>query len=144
MYHSRMSDKKHDLVFDLLAAASRIERRLDASLSNVKGISFSEYFLLKQLAARHDGAATRVDLANSVRLTPSAVTRALKPLEKLGFVTTRKGVRDARQSIAKLTKAGEGLLSDSDSLVRDEISALPLPRSVPAEFAGFVSAIAES
>jgi len=40
-----------------------------------------------------------VDLAAAVGLTPSAVTRALRPLEKLGCVATQKSERDARRSL---------------------------------------------
>lgn len=133
MYIASMSLRKTQFVFALLGAASGIENRLNRVLSNVKGISFTEYFLLEQLKVVHHGAATRVDLARAVHLTPSAVTRALKPLEKIGYVVTEKGARDARQSVATLTTAGEELLRDSNSLVHDEIASLSVPRSVRAE-----------
>ncbi len=126
MYYERMSVKSIDLVFALLAAANGVEGRLNRVLSNVKGVSFTEYFLLKQLQNCHKGSATRVELASAVHLTPSAVTRALKPLEKIGYVSTEKGQRDARQSIASLTDAGNALLDDAHRLVQDEIALLPL------------------
>jgi len=122
-----MSQKKTDLVFALLAASSKIERRFDRVLSGIRGVSFTEYFLLKRLNEHPNRAATRVDLAASVHLTPSAVTRALKPLEKTGYVVSEKSQRDARQSIATLTAAGVELLDDADSLISDEISSLSLP-----------------
>jgi len=124
MYHASNMNKHNDLVFALLAAASGIERRFNGVLSNVKGVSFTEYCLLKQLHQCHKGSATRVDLAAAVHLSPSAVTRALKPLEKIGYVVTHKGERDARQSIASLTPAGDALLEDANQLVNDEIDAL--------------------
>ena len=128
-----MSIKNTQFVFALLDAANSIESRLNRVLANVRGISFTEYSLLKQLQDLHNGAATRVDLARSVNLTPSAVTRALKPLEKLCYVSTQKGERDARQSVARLTSGGEELLRDANSLVLDEIAALPIPKSVRTE-----------
>ena len=103
-------DRKSHLVFTLLAAASKIERRFDRVLSGIRGVSFTEYFLLKRLSEQHNHSATRVDLAAAVHLTPSAVTRALKPLEKTGYVISEKSERDARQTIARLTSAGEELL----------------------------------
>jgi len=121
--------KKAELVFTLLAASSKIERRFDRVLSGIRGVSFTEYFLLKRLKEQPNHSATRVDLAAAVHLTPSAVTRALKPLEKTGYVVSQKSDRDARQSIASLTKAGEELLSDADSLIADEISVFSLPAS---------------
>lgn len=128
-----MNQRKTEFVFTLLAASNRIEGRLNRVLSNVRGISFTEYFLLKQLKNFHNSAAMRVELARAVNLTPSAVTRALRPLEKMGYVSTLKGQRDARQSIASLTPAGVELVSDADSLVNDEIAEFSLPGTFKTE-----------
>lgn len=128
-----MNIRNTQFVFALLSAANGIEGRLNRVLSNVKGVSFTEYYLLEQLKDLHNGAATRVDLARAVNLTPSAVTRALKPLEKIGYVTTQKGERDARQSLATLTAAGEELLKDANNLVLDEIASMSIPHTVRAE-----------
>ena len=68
----------------------------------------------------------RVDLAESVGLTASAVTRALRPLEKNGVVATEKHDRDARCSLAKLTPAGAELLRDAESVVADGLEAIPM------------------
>ena len=114
-------------IFQLLKVATRIERRLDRALSATKGVSFTEFHLLKELQDKHNGAATRVDLANASGLTASAITRALKPLEKIGFVVTEKSEHDARRSIARLTSAGNELLSDASRIVEDEIALLNLP-----------------
>ncbi|MEQ8861479.1 MAG: MarR family winged helix-turn-helix transcriptional regulator [Pseudomonadales bacterium] len=118
----------HALVFGLLDAANRIELLLNRTLSNTRGISFREYHLLRELSGFHRAAATRVDLAAAVGLTPSAVTRALKPLEKLGYVTTQKSDRDARRSLAELTAGGRELLADAQLAVDDVIAGLDLER----------------
>ena len=122
-----------EFVFTLLKTASRIERRLDRALSCTKGVSFTEYHLLNELQNKYSGAATRVDLADAVGLTPSAITRALKPLEKIGLVVTQKSERDARRSLAKLTTIGSELLKDADQIVLDEIKLLNLPASGTSE-----------
>jgi len=122
MNQPNAQQKKAELVFTLLAASSKIERRFDRVLSGIRGVSFTEYFLLKRLKDQPNHSATRVDLAAAVHLTPSAVTRALKPLEKTGFVVSQKSERDARQSIARLMR-------DADSLIADEISVFSLPAS---------------
>lgn len=139
MYIARMNIRNTQFVFALLGAANSIEGRLNRVLSNVKGISFTEYFLLEQLKDFHNGSATRVDLARAVHLSPSAVTRALKPLEKIGYINTVKGERDARQSVAMLTTAGEELLRDSNALVLDEIASLPIPRALRTELTGVLN-----
>lgn len=121
----------------LLDSARLLERRLSVALANIRGISYSEYRLLKSLQDKHAGRATRVDLAAAVRLTPSAITRALMPLEKLGYVTTQKSARDARRSLAILTPAGERLLQDAQSVVDDVLRGLPLAQLRAAELVTF-------
>jgi len=109
-----------------LRTASDLERRFERSLSSTRGLSFSEYQLLRELAGTFRGAAARVDLAQAVGLTPSAVTRALKPLEKLGYVTTERDDRDARRSVATITMGGEQLLDDANGVFRDGVRELNL------------------
>ena len=118
------------VVFTLLGAADRITTRLDRSLADVKGISFSEYQLLAALHAQPRSSATRVELARLVGRSPSGVTRALKPLEKLGFVATVKDGRDARRSLATLTPDGVELTSDAAGVVADVIADVTAGTSV--------------
>ena len=120
---NQISDVQQQLL-DLVDDAGRIERRLDRSLGAITGISFSEYRILHSLRAQPEGAASRVDLSESVGLTPSAVTRALKPLEARGFVQTRKNTRDARQALATLTAAGFELVDDAVGVVNDHAPEL--------------------
>ncbi len=113
-----------DMALGLVDAAASITRKLNGGLSMIKGISFSEYQLLAALQERPKSTATRVDLAAAVGLTPSGVTRALKPLEKIGYVETIKDGRDARKSLAALTKEGEELVSDANGVVNDTLEQL--------------------
>lgn len=113
-------------IIQLLETAARLERRLDRALSCTRGVSYSEYRLLGALADASPGGMPRIALAESVGLTASAVTRALKPLEKMGFVTAEKSERDARQSRAILTAAGQELLQDARGIMRDALRELPI------------------
>lgn len=112
------------LALSIAAAWNRMERRLDSSLGAIRGISFAEYRLLQALADSPAAQASRVDLAHAVGLTPSGVTRALRPMEKLGVVSTLKSKRDARLAIAALTPAGREILNDANSVVHDTVSAI--------------------
>lgn len=136
------NERDNEFVFALLDSAARIQRRLDGSLSNARGISFSEYRLLLALSSFHNASAMRVELAGAVGLTPSAVTRALKPLEKLGYVTTEKSDRDARRALARLTRGGEELLSDATLIVNDVIASLALERADHEQWVRLLDAIA--
>jgi DNA-binding MarR family transcriptional regulator len=116
--------KARTLALTFASAWSRIERQLDNSLGAIRGISLAEYRLLQALGNAPNAQASRVDLAQAVGLTPSGVTRALRPMEKLGIVSTVKSKRDARLAIAALTPAGRDLLSDASAVVDDAMKAV--------------------
>ena len=112
------------LALAFAAAWSRLERRLDNSLGSLRGISLAEYRLLRAMGDAPSSQASRVDLAQKVGLTPSGVTRALRPMEKLGIVSTLKSKRDARLAIAALTPAGRQLLDDASGVVDDSMQTM--------------------
>ena len=112
------------LALAIAATWNRVERRLDSSLGAIRGISLAEYRLLRALGDSPGAQASRVELAEAVGLTPSGVTRALRPMEKLGIVSTVKSKRDARLAIAALTPAGRNLLSDASGVVDDTMKTL--------------------
>lgn len=109
----------------VLDTAAALERGMDGALSFSRGVTFSEYRLLRTLQDAERGL-TRVALANLLSVSPSGVTRALKPLEKLGYVTTVKNERDARQSLAMLTEGGRELLSDVRGVLNDYLNGLDI------------------
>lgn len=111
------------LALSMASAWTALEKRLDHSLGAIRGISFSEYRLLRALADSPNARASRVDLAGAVGLTPSGVTRALRPMEKLAIVSTVRSKRDARLAIAALTPAGRELVDDASRVVDDTMKA---------------------
>jgi len=106
------------------AAWNRVEKRLDSSLGAIRGISLAEYRLLRALSEAPSSWASRVDLAHTIGLTPSGVTRALRPLEKLGLISTAKSKRDARLALASLTPAGQELVEDASAVVNDQMKII--------------------
>jgi len=111
--------KEQSLALAFASAWGRIEKHLDHSLGAIRGISLAEYRLLHALGSAPNAQASRVDLAQTVGLTPSGITRALRPMEKLGVVSTLKSKRDARLAIAALTPAGREVLGDASNVVDD-------------------------
>jgi len=89
-----------------LRAHSAITRRLNVDLQNGHGLTLSDYEVLLRLAGAEGGMMRRVDLAGSVLLTASGITRLLDGLERAGFVEKASCRTDARVSYAKLTDAG--------------------------------------
>lgn len=55
----------------------------------------------------------RIDLAESIGLSASGVTRLLMPMQKIGLVQKEANPRDARVSLVKLTKSGKKIYVDS-------------------------------
>ena len=115
---------EQQLSLSFAASWHRLEKRLDSNLGAIRGISLAEYRLLRALADAPGKWASRVDLAQSVGLTPSGVTRALRPMEKLGYISTAKSKRDARLALAILTPAGKELVENASAVVNDTMKSI--------------------
>ena len=96
-----------------LRAHAAITRQLNADLLNAHGLTLSDYEVLLRLSNAELGMMRRVDLAQSVLLTASGITRLLDGLERAGFVEKASCASDARVSYAKLTAAGRRKLADA-------------------------------
>ena len=131
--------REQSLSLAFAASWNRVEKRLDSSLGAIRGISFAEYRLLRALSDAPNSWASRVDLAHAVGLTPSGVTRALRPMEKLGYVTTAKSKRDARLALASLTPPGQDLVNDASGVVDDMMKTiLERARKNPAQVGAMI------
>jgi DNA-binding MarR family transcriptional regulator len=97
---------KHQAWVSFLRAHAAITRQLNADLLNQHGLTLNDYEVLLHLSRASDGMMRRVDLAESVLLTASGITRLLDGLERAGFVEKASCKTDARVSYAKLTAAG--------------------------------------
>lgn len=97
---------------NLTMTQSIIAKRFDARLS-LHSISLSDFMILLHLDRAPEQKLRRIDLADKVGLSASAVTRKLAPLEKIGMVKREANERDARVSFVKLAKGGKQTLSDA-------------------------------
>ena len=89
-----------------LRAHAAITRELSAELEREHGLTINDYEVLLHLSRAPDRMMRRVDLAESVILTASGITRLLDGLEADGFVCKARCATDGRVSYAKLTDAG--------------------------------------
>src|SRR5215831_9397574 len=104
-----------DFCLRLAKANAAMVRRFDGRLGTLHGPSLGDFIFLLNLSRAPGGKLRRVDLADKLGLTASAVTRALIPLERIGLVTRQRDLRDARVGYAVLTEAGQRVLEESMS-----------------------------
>jgi DNA-binding MarR family transcriptional regulator len=96
-----------------LRAHSAITRQLNADLLADHGLTLSDYEVLLVLARAEGRRMRRVDLADSVVLTASGITRLLDGLERAGYVEKERCSTDLRVSYAKLTTAGHAKVREA-------------------------------
>jgi DNA-binding MarR family transcriptional regulator len=104
----------------LVRAHVATTRRLSAGLEAEHGLTLSDYEVLLRLANAPERMMRRVDLARSVLLTPSGITRLLEGLERGGYVERAKCETDGRVTYARLTEHGHAKLREaSDSHIEE-------------------------
>lgn len=107
-----MSAMSFDVVVRLSRAQAEVARRLDGPLSG-HGLSFNDLLILQHLDAAPADRLRRVDLAQAMGMTPSGVTRALGPLERIGLLEREANPMDARVAYARLTATGKQVADDA-------------------------------
>jgi DNA-binding MarR family transcriptional regulator len=90
-----------------------MRRSVSAQLQADHGLTVNEYEALLLLSRAEDHHMRRVDLANSLQLTPSGVTRLLDGLRERGFVDKATCPSDARVAYAVLDEAGRRKLQEA-------------------------------
>ena len=99
----------------LLQGHAAATRELSADLVREHGLTINDYEALLRLSRAEDRRLKRVELAESLLLTPSGVTRLLDGLERSGLVEKGSCDSDARITYAVLTDAGLDKLRDASS-----------------------------
>jgi len=89
-----------------LRAHAAVTRELSARLEAQHGLTLSDYDVLVQLYYAPERRMRRVDIARTVLLTASGITRLLEGLERAGLVAKQRCETDARVTWAVLTHAG--------------------------------------
>ena len=98
---------------NFLRAHAAVTRQFNADLLATHELTINDFDVLAQLSRAPEQALKRVDLAESVLLTPSGITRLLKGLEDAGWVSNRPCAEDARVTYAVLTPAGKKKLEQA-------------------------------
>ena len=108
----------------LLRAHAATVRCLSAGLLERHGLSINDYEALHALAQTGSGFMKRVDLARSLGLTPSGITRLLAGLEAAGLVERASCPSDLRVTYARLTDAGATALAEASRDHEEAIAAV--------------------
>jgi DNA-binding MarR family transcriptional regulator len=95
----------------MLRAHAALTKALDADLDAAHGLPLSSYEVLLYLADAEGGRMRMRDLASSVILSRSGLTRLADRLEREGLIARESCPSDARGSYAVITPAGVGKLA---------------------------------
>ncbi len=125
-----------------LRSHSAITRELSAQLQREHGLTLNDYEVLLHLSHADGGMMRRVDLAETILLTASGITRLLEGLERSGFVCKQTCPSDARVSYAQLTGDGRQKLSDASVTHLRGIDELFLGRYSGSELATLAELLA--
>jgi DNA-binding MarR family transcriptional regulator len=96
-----------------LRVHSKLTRELDAELAAAHGLPLSSYEVLLFLADAPNGQLRMAQLADSVLLSPSGLTRLVDRLEKAGLVRRESCPADRRGFEAVITDDGRAALAEA-------------------------------
>ena len=112
----------------MLRAHAELTRALDAQLAREHKLPLSSYEVLLFLADAPDGRMRMSDLAESVLLSRSGLTRLVDRLEREGLLKRERCESDARGLFAEITPAGRALFDAARRTHLDGVRALFLDR----------------
>ena len=99
----------------MLRVHAAITNELDAELAAAHGLRLSSYEVLMTLATHPQGCARMSDLADSVLLSRSGLTRLIDRLKRDGLVARKACAGDARGQVATITPSGRKLFEAARS-----------------------------
>jgi DNA-binding MarR family transcriptional regulator len=111
----QLSDLEAGAWIGFLRSHAAVVRELDAALTESHGLPLSSFEVLVRLSQAPDGRQRMSDLAQSVWLSRSGVTRLVDRLERDGLVERTACASDARGAFAVITDAGRARLSAARS-----------------------------
>lgn len=103
----------------LVRADTEIRRKLE-----VQGLSLNDLTVLQSLSSAPGRRLRRVELAESLGITPSGIARLVAPLEKLGYLSRDSEPHDARISLVCLTDVGAALYQDAVKVAEEKAATL--------------------
>jgi DNA-binding MarR family transcriptional regulator len=112
----------------MLRAHAALTKELDAELTREHNLPLSSYEVLLFLADAPDGRMRMAELAESVLLSRSGLTRLVDRLERDGLLKRERCESDARGYFAEITPRGRRLFDAARRTHLDGVRALFLSR----------------
>ena len=107
------SELTNDIGYLLHHLALALDRQSELLLQERLDIGFSQFKIL--MALQNNEGIQQKEIAQSLSQTEASVSRQLKMLQEIGYVTCEKGEQDRRQHITRLTPKGERLIAKAMS-----------------------------
>src|SRR5215211_1911992 len=107
---ANLSSEEFAVWAGLLQTHAALARDLDADLRAAHGLPLTEFEILLWLANRSCEGMRMAELADTVLLSPSGLSRAVERLEARGLVQRIPCNEDRRGSYAALTESGTNLV----------------------------------
>ena len=130
-----VTDRTLESWVSFLRSHAAVTRELSARLQREHGLTLNDYEVLLHLVHAEGGRLRRVDLAQSVLLTASGITRLLEGLEQAGYVCKEHCSDDARVTYAKITDEGRAKQKAAGATHLVDIDELFLSRYSGSELA---------
>ncbi len=107
------------------------------------GLDRGDYQLLAMLSEADDGRLRLCDLADTLRLTPSGLTRRMEGVVKKKLVTKSRSTDDRRVTYAHITPKGLELLKKAAPHHLRSVRALMIDHLTPSEIKALGSAFSK-
>jgi DNA-binding MarR family transcriptional regulator len=119
----------------MLRAHAALAKALDAQLEAAHGLQLSSYEVLMYLADAEDQRMRMCDLASTILLSRSGLTRLVDRLQREGLIERVACADDARGAFAKLTPLGRERLAAARVTHLDGVRAMFIDLFSPEELA---------
>ena len=130
---TRLSEREAAAWVGFLRSHAALVRELDGTLTEAHGLPLSSFEVLFRLSRAPDGRKRMSELAESVLLSRSGVTRLVDRLEREGLVERRACASDARGAFAVITDAGRERLAEAEGTHVSDVRRRFLSRFDPSE-----------
>ncbi|MGE0830442.1 MAG: MarR family winged helix-turn-helix transcriptional regulator [Hyphomonadaceae bacterium] len=111
--HAMQEGLDQCLCLNLRAAARRVTQFYEARLA-AADLSIAQFAILAHTAAKKSPAMA--EIAESMALDPSTLSRTLKPMEEAGFLSIEADPDNRRVRRVRLTKPGKAKLKEASAL----------------------------